>query len=96
MDPRLVSHPAAVAYGMNLLQAHSRGSPVPYGVGHTSPLGPCQQSSPDKELQPEISRNGTASGRGHQGVGTRAGWGGRVLAVLMLFAGLFQGRQTGL
>ncbi|XP_023676139.1 probable helicase with zinc finger domain isoform X1 [Paramormyrops kingsleyae] len=62
VDPRLVNHPAAVAYGMNLLQAHSRGSPVPYGVGHTSPLGPCQQSSPDKELQPEISRNGKADG----------------------------------
>ncbi|KAJ8283665.1 hypothetical protein COCON_G00025150 [Conger conger] len=58
VDPRLMSHPAAMAYNMNLLQAQNRGSPVPYGVSHPSPLGVGQQTSPDKELLPEASRNG--------------------------------------
>ncbi|XP_064180340.1 probable helicase with zinc finger domain isoform X2 [Anguilla rostrata] len=64
VDPRIMSHPAAVAYNMNLLQAHSRGSPVPYGVSHPSPLGVGQQTSPDKELLPEASRNGKMDGGG--------------------------------
>lgn len=59
MDPRLMGHPAAMAYNFNLLQAQNRGSPVPYGgVTHPSPLG-VGQPSPDKELQPsDAIRNG--------------------------------------
>lgn len=53
-----MSHPAAMAYNFNLLQAQNRGSPVPYsGVAHPSPLG-MGQPSPDKELQPDPIRNG--------------------------------------
>uniref|UniRef100_A0A674MH22 Helicase with zinc finger n=1 Tax=Takifugu rubripes TaxID=31033 RepID=A0A674MH22_TAKRU len=48
VDPRIMSHPAAMAYNFNLLQ--NRGSPIPYsGVAHPSPLG-MGQPSPDKEL----------------------------------------------
>lgn len=58
VDPRLMSHPAAMAYNFNLLQAQNRGSPIPYsGVAHPSPLG-MGQPSPDKELQPDPIRNG--------------------------------------
>ncbi|XP_069056002.1 probable helicase with zinc finger domain isoform X2 [Pleurodeles waltl] len=63
VDPRLVTHPAAMAYNMNLLQAHGRGSPIPYGVGHHSPVNVgnqgTQQQPPvqDKEQQEHI-RNG--------------------------------------
>uniref|UniRef100_A0A6Q2Z1W4 Probable helicase with zinc finger domain n=1 Tax=Esox lucius TaxID=8010 RepID=A0A6Q2Z1W4_ESOLU len=60
MDPRIMSHQAAMAYNLNLLQAQNRGSPIPYGgVTHPSPLGVGQQTSPDKELQAESIRNGT-------------------------------------
>lgn len=53
-----MSHPAAMAYNFNLLQAQNRGSPIPYsGVGHPSPLG-MGQPSPDKELQADPIRNG--------------------------------------
>ncbi|XP_036395751.1 probable helicase with zinc finger domain [Megalops cyprinoides] len=62
MDPRIMGHQAAMAYNMNLLQAHNRGSPIPYGVSHPSPLGVGQQSTPDKELLPEASRNGKMDG----------------------------------
>lgn len=56
VDPRIMSHPAAMAYNFNLLQ--NRGSPIPYsGVAHPSPLG-MGQPSPDKELQPDPIRNG--------------------------------------
>lgn len=63
VDPRLMGHPAAMAYNFNLLQAQNRGSPVPYGgVAHPSPLG-VGQHSPDKELQPsDAIRNGRAEG----------------------------------
>uniref|UniRef100_A0A4W3K0Y9 Probable helicase with zinc finger domain n=1 Tax=Callorhinchus milii TaxID=7868 RepID=A0A4W3K0Y9_CALMI len=50
VDPRIMTHQAAMAYNMNLLQAHGRGSPIPYGLGHHSPLGLGQQHS-DKELE---------------------------------------------
>lgn len=61
VDPRLMSHPAAVAYNFNLLQAQNRGSPIPYGgVAHPSPLG-MGQPSPDKEPQPDAIRNGAAT-----------------------------------
>uniref|UniRef100_A0A672IUX2 Probable helicase with zinc finger domain n=1 Tax=Salarias fasciatus TaxID=181472 RepID=A0A672IUX2_SALFA len=58
VDPRIMSHPAAMAYNFNLLQAQNRGSPIPYsGVTHPSPLG-MGQPSPDKELQADPIRNG--------------------------------------
>uniref|UniRef100_A0A4W6FSB9 Probable helicase with zinc finger domain n=1 Tax=Lates calcarifer TaxID=8187 RepID=A0A4W6FSB9_LATCA len=58
VDPRIMSHPAAMAYNFNLLQAQNRGSPIPYsGVAHPSPLG-MGQPSPDKELQADPIRNG--------------------------------------
>lgn len=57
VDPRIMNHPAAMAYNLNLLQAQNRGSPIPYtGVAHPSPLG-IGQPSPDKEVQEPI-RNG--------------------------------------
>ncbi|NXX91292.1 HELZ helicase, partial [Centropus bengalensis] len=60
VDPRIITHQAAMAYNMNLLQAHGRGSPIPYGLGHHSPVSIGQQQQlqhPDKE-QHEQSRNG--------------------------------------
>ncbi|XP_075436082.1 putative helicase with zinc finger domain isoform X1 [Ascaphus truei] len=62
VDPRLVTHPAAMAYNMNLLQAHGRGSPIPFGLGQHSPVnvgqqGPQQLQNPEKEPQ-EPNRNG--------------------------------------
>ncbi|KAF4798356.1 hypothetical protein TURU_064635 [Turdus rufiventris] len=59
VDPRLITHQAAMAYNMNLLQAHGRGSPIPYGLGHHSPVSIGQQQLPhqDKE-QHEQTRNG--------------------------------------
>ncbi|KAM3865303.1 putative helicase with zinc finger domain [Diretmus argenteus] len=59
VDPRIMSHQAAMAYNFNLLQAQNRGSPIPYsgGVVHPSPLG-MGQPSPDKELQGDPVRNG--------------------------------------
>uniref|UniRef100_A0A8C9Y8I8 Probable helicase with zinc finger domain n=1 Tax=Sander lucioperca TaxID=283035 RepID=A0A8C9Y8I8_SANLU len=56
VDPRIMSHPAAVAYNFNLLQAQNRGSPIPYS-GVAPPLG-MGQPSPDKELQADPIRNG--------------------------------------
>uniref|UniRef100_A0AAZ3QWU2 Probable helicase with zinc finger domain n=1 Tax=Oncorhynchus tshawytscha TaxID=74940 RepID=A0AAZ3QWU2_ONCTS len=65
MDPRIMSHQAAMAYNLNLLQAQNRGSPIPYGgVTHPSPLGMGQQTSPDKELQADSVRNGCDPGGG--------------------------------
>uniref|UniRef100_A0A671UKW4 Probable helicase with zinc finger domain n=1 Tax=Sparus aurata TaxID=8175 RepID=A0A671UKW4_SPAAU len=62
VDPRIMSHPAAMAYNFNLLQAQNRGSPIPYsGVAHPSPLG-MGQPSPDKELQADPIRNGKLEG----------------------------------
>uniref|UniRef100_A0A674PLP0 Helicase with zinc finger n=1 Tax=Takifugu rubripes TaxID=31033 RepID=A0A674PLP0_TAKRU len=61
VDPRIMSHPAAMAYNFNLLQ--NRGSPIPYsGVAHPSPLG-MGQPSPDKELQPDPIRNDASQSR---------------------------------
>uniref|UniRef100_A0A3Q2TFZ6 Probable helicase with zinc finger domain n=1 Tax=Fundulus heteroclitus TaxID=8078 RepID=A0A3Q2TFZ6_FUNHE len=58
VDPRIMSHPAAMAYNLNLLQPQNRGSPVPYsGVAHPSPLG-MAQPSPEKDLQADLARNG--------------------------------------
>uniref|UniRef100_A0A673CGS7 Probable helicase with zinc finger domain n=1 Tax=Sphaeramia orbicularis TaxID=375764 RepID=A0A673CGS7_9TELE len=58
VDPRIMSHQAAMAYNFNLLQAQNRSSPIPYsGVAHPSPLG-MGQPSPDKELQADPIRNG--------------------------------------
>lgn len=57
VDPRIMGHPAAMAYNFNLLQPPNRGSPIPYsGVAHPSPLG-LAQPSPDKEPSDPI-RNG--------------------------------------
>ncbi|MEQ2185730.1 hypothetical protein GOODEAATRI_021260 [Goodea atripinnis] len=57
VDPRIMSHPAAVAYNLNLLQPQNRGSPIPYsGVTHPSPLG-MAQPSPEKDLQADLARN---------------------------------------
>lgn len=53
-----MSHPAAMAYNLNLLQPQNRGSPIPYsGVAHPSPLG-LAQLSPEKDLQADLIRNG--------------------------------------
>lgn len=48
-----------MAYNVNLLQAHGRGSPIPYGLGHHSPVtvGQQQLQHSDKE-QLEQNRNG--------------------------------------
>uniref|UniRef100_A0A8D3B7X5 Probable helicase with zinc finger domain n=1 Tax=Scophthalmus maximus TaxID=52904 RepID=A0A8D3B7X5_SCOMX len=63
VDPRIMSHPAAMAYNFNLLQAQNRGSPIPYsGVAHPSPLG-MGQPSPDKELQADPIRNDLDTGQ---------------------------------
>ncbi|XP_015263795.1 PREDICTED: probable helicase with zinc finger domain [Gekko japonicus] len=58
VDPRLITHQAAVAYNVNLLQAHGRGSPIPYNLGHHSPVNVGQQQiqHSDKE-QLEQNRN---------------------------------------
>ncbi|MEQ2306821.1 hypothetical protein AMECASPLE_012169, partial [Ameca splendens] len=62
VDPRIMSHPAAVAYNLNLLQPQNRGSPIPYsGVTHPSPLG-MAQPSPEKDLQADLARNGKVDG----------------------------------
>ncbi|XP_023816210.1 probable helicase with zinc finger domain isoform X2 [Oryzias latipes] len=62
VDPRIMSHPAAMAYNLNLLQPQSRGSPIPYGgVAHPSPLG-MGQPSPDKEQAADPIRNGKVEG----------------------------------
>ncbi|XP_041838677.1 probable helicase with zinc finger domain [Melanotaenia boesemani] len=62
VDPRIMSHPAAMAYNFNLLQAQNRGSPIPYsGVAHPSSLG-MGQPSPDKELPADPIRNGKVEG----------------------------------
>ncbi|MGH0141509.1 UNVERIFIED_CONTAM: hypothetical protein FKN15_043082 [Acipenser sinensis] len=63
VDPRLVTHQAAMAYNMNLLQAHGRGSPLPYGGSHPSPLGMNQQQEKEQEEQ---SRNGKMDGKPEQ------------------------------
>ncbi|XP_077380130.1 putative helicase with zinc finger domain isoform X2 [Festucalex cinctus] len=58
VDPRIMSHQAAMAYNFNLLQAQNRGSPIPCsGVVHPSPLG-VGQPSPDTDLQLDAVRNG--------------------------------------
>ncbi|XP_027873210.1 putative helicase with zinc finger domain isoform X2 [Xiphophorus couchianus] len=62
VDPRIMSHPAAMAYNLNLLQPQNRGSPIPYsGVAHPSPLG-LAQLSPEKDLQADLIRNGKVDG----------------------------------
>ncbi|XP_075418227.1 putative helicase with zinc finger domain isoform X1 [Tenrec ecaudatus] len=59
VDPRIITHQAAMAYNMNLLQTHGRGSPIPYGLGHHPPvsLGQPQNQHQEKEQQ-EPNRNG--------------------------------------
>uniref|UniRef100_A0A1A8PGK2 Probable helicase with zinc finger domain n=2 Tax=Nothobranchius rachovii TaxID=451742 RepID=A0A1A8PGK2_9TELE len=62
VDPRIMNHPAAMAYNLNLLQPQNQGSPVPYSaVTHPSPLG-MGQPSPEKELQADSVRNGKVEG----------------------------------
>uniref|UniRef100_A0A3Q2YQU4 Probable helicase with zinc finger domain n=1 Tax=Hippocampus comes TaxID=109280 RepID=A0A3Q2YQU4_HIPCM len=62
VDPRIMSHQAAMAYNFNLLQAQNRGSPIPCsGVVHPSPLG-VGQPSPDTDLQSDAIRNGKLEG----------------------------------
>uniref|UniRef100_A0A3Q3MFM7 Helicase with zinc finger n=1 Tax=Mastacembelus armatus TaxID=205130 RepID=A0A3Q3MFM7_9TELE len=56
VDPRLMNHPATMAYNFNLLQAQNRGSPIPYG-GVAHPSLSMGQPSPDKELQADSIRN---------------------------------------
>uniref|UniRef100_A0A8C0J6L3 Helicase with zinc finger domain n=1 Tax=Chelonoidis abingdonii TaxID=106734 RepID=A0A8C0J6L3_CHEAB len=59
VDPRIITHQAAMAYNMNLLQAHGRGSPIPYGLGHHSPVSIGQQQLHHQEKeQHEQNRNG--------------------------------------
>ncbi|XP_072098762.1 probable helicase with zinc finger domain isoform X1 [Mobula birostris] len=57
VDPRIMSHQAAMAYNMNLLQAHGRGSPIPYGLGHHSPMGIGQQHPEKEHEQSRIARS---------------------------------------
>ncbi|KAH0508329.1 putative helicase with zinc finger domain [Microtus ochrogaster] len=59
VDPRIITHPAAMAYNMNLLHTHGRGSPIPYGLGHHPPvnIGQPQNQHVEKDQQ-EQSRNG--------------------------------------
>ncbi|KAJ8787015.1 hypothetical protein J1605_023270 [Eschrichtius robustus] len=59
VDPRIITHQAAMAYNMNLLQTHGRGSPIPYGLGHHPPvsIGQTQNQHQEKD-QHEQSRNG--------------------------------------
>ncbi|XP_044130263.1 probable helicase with zinc finger domain, partial [Bufo gargarizans] len=57
VDPRLMTHPA-MAYNMNLLQGHGRGSPIPFGLGHHSPVNVGQQVPHTDKDQHELSRNG--------------------------------------
>ncbi|XP_062874530.1 probable helicase with zinc finger domain isoform X2 [Trichomycterus rosablanca] len=59
MDPRIMSHPAAMAaYNLNLRPAVNRASPVLYGLGQPSPLGIGQLPATDKELLQEPNANG--------------------------------------
>ncbi|XP_044529899.1 probable helicase with zinc finger domain isoform X2 [Gracilinanus agilis] len=59
VDPRIITHQAAMAYNMNLLQTHGRGSPIPYGLGHHSPVSVGQQQIQQQEKdQHEQNRNG--------------------------------------
>lgn len=59
VDPRIITHQAAMAYNMNLLQTHGRRSPIPYGLGHHPPvsIGQPQTQHPEKD-QHEQNRNG--------------------------------------
>ncbi|XP_052053388.1 probable helicase with zinc finger domain isoform X2 [Apodemus sylvaticus] len=59
VDPRIITHQAAMAYNMNLLHTHGRGSPIPYGLGHHPPvsLGQPQNQHAEKDQQ-EQNRNG--------------------------------------
>ncbi|KAM7067154.1 putative helicase with zinc finger domain isoform 2-T5 [Molossus nigricans] len=59
VDPRIITHQAAMAYNMNLLQTHGRGSPIPYGLGHHPPvsIGQPQNQHQEKD-QHEQHRNG--------------------------------------
>uniref|UniRef100_A0A4W4E9T9 Probable helicase with zinc finger domain n=1 Tax=Electrophorus electricus TaxID=8005 RepID=A0A4W4E9T9_ELEEL len=60
MDPRIMSHQAAMAaYNLNLRPAAaSRASPVLYGLGQPSAMGLGQPPAPDKELLQEPGANG--------------------------------------
>ncbi|XP_045442251.1 probable helicase with zinc finger domain isoform X5 [Pipistrellus kuhlii] len=59
VDPRIITHQAAMAYNMNLLQTHGRGSPLPYGLGHHPPVSIGQPQNPHQEKdQHEQQRNG--------------------------------------
>lgn len=59
VDPRLMSHQAAMAaYNLNLRPAVSRASPVLYGLNQPSPLGIGQLPSTDKDLLQEPTANG--------------------------------------
>ncbi|XP_032994759.1 probable helicase with zinc finger domain [Lacerta agilis] len=66
VDPRIITHQAAMAYNVNLLQAHGRGSPIPYGLGHHSPvsIGQQQLHHSDKEQleQNRSSKNEPSAG----------------------------------
>ncbi|VTJ65717.1 Hypothetical predicted protein [Marmota monax] len=59
VDPRIITHQAAMAYNMNLLHTHGRGSPIPYGLGHHPPvsIGQPQNQHLEKD-QHEQNRNG--------------------------------------
>ncbi|XP_067314224.1 probable helicase with zinc finger domain isoform X5 [Pseudorasbora parva] len=59
VDPRVVSHQAAMAaYNLNLRSPAPRASPVLYGFNHPSPLGLNQQPTSEKDLLQEPSGNG--------------------------------------
>lgn len=52
-----MTHPA-MAYNMNLLQGHGRGSPIPFGLGHHSPVNVGAQMQHTDKDQHELQRNG--------------------------------------
>ncbi|XP_023569631.1 probable helicase with zinc finger domain isoform X1 [Octodon degus] len=66
VDPRIITHQAAMAYNMNLLQTHGRRSPIHYGLGHHPPvsIGQPQNQHTEKD-QHEQSRNGKSDTTNH-------------------------------
>uniref|UniRef100_H3ARD5 Probable helicase with zinc finger domain n=1 Tax=Latimeria chalumnae TaxID=7897 RepID=H3ARD5_LATCH len=70
IDPRLMTHQAAVAYNMNLLQAHGRGSPIPYGLGHHSPIGVGQQQQQQQQNQEKEQHEQNRSGKNDGNAGS--------------------------
>ncbi|XP_043941030.1 probable helicase with zinc finger domain [Protopterus annectens] len=56
-DPRLMTHPAAMAYNLNMLQAHGRGSPLNCTIGQHSPVDVGQQQQHQDKEQVEQNKH---------------------------------------